>query len=154
MQDVERRQGKDGAGNDDARACAYGLDDDVLAQWVLDFAPVAEAYGYDSDGYGGLEYLADFEPEVCGSGAEYHCQNQAHDDGVGRDFGVLARGVHHGTIVLVFAEFAEGVFGQVDGVGVRRRTGLRRGIRRLSLLLEDGIWIGCRDFCTHNIIWN
>lgn len=109
---VERRQREDGSGDYHARAGAYRLYDDILSEHVLLAREVAYADGDDCDRYGGLEYLADLQPEECGCGREDDGHDYAHGYRVGRDFGRRARCGHHRLVGFAVTQFAVSVFGQ------------------------------------------
>ena len=70
LQDVEGRQGEDGARHHTARAAADALDDDVLRQRVVLARQSREAYGDDGDRDGGLKHLSDLQAEVGGGSGE------------------------------------------------------------------------------------
>ena len=114
-QDVDGGEGEDGAGHDDARTGADGLDDDVLAQAALLAEGGGEADGEDGDRDGRFEDLADLEAQVGCGGGEDDGHQQAHRDGVGGDFGICLSGFEQGFVLFAGFEFAVGVLRQGDG---------------------------------------
>ena len=135
-QDVERREGEDGSGDNDARRGADGLDDDVLAQHVLLAQHGAHAHGDDGNRDGGLEDLAHAQPQIGSGGREDDGHGDAHEHRVGGDFNRGGRGRHDGSVLLAGFEFAVGVLGKrcfgcfLVHVKVCFETLVRWGVRR------------------------
>ena len=111
-EDVERRQGEDRSGDDDARRGADRLYDDVLSQHVFFAQHVSDAYGDDGDRDGRFEYLADAQAQIGCGGGEENGHQQAHRDRIGCDLLRLGVGRHHRDVLFARFEFAVRVVGQ------------------------------------------
>ncbi len=116
LQDIKRRQCEYGTGHNYTRACADALYYHILPECVFLSEGSAQSDRYDGYGDSGLEHLSHLKAKIGGCGTEHDRQQQAHAHGIGRDFGVLARGMHERTVVLVGSKFAERVVGQLDRV--------------------------------------
>ncbi len=83
LQDVEPRDGENGAGHDHTGGGADGLDNDILSQRILAAEGGGGPHGDDGDGDGCLEHLSDLESRVGCRGGEddRHQQSHAHRPG-------------------------------------------------------------------------
>ncbi len=109
IEDIERRQCEDSTRDDDARAGADALDDDVLAEHVLLAAHGAQTHGDDRNGDRGFEYLSHFQAEECCGGREEHSHEDADTYRVGRGLGRRLLGAHQRFIRLAGFQLAVGI---------------------------------------------
>ncbi len=87
------------------------LDDDVLQDGVLALEQRRDADGDDGDGDGGLEHLADLQPQEGGGGREDDGHDQAEDHGTERHFGQHRPGGDIGGVFLARGQDVERPFG-------------------------------------------
>ncbi len=112
LEDVETGDGEDGAGDNDTRGGANGLDDDILSQCVLPAKGCRGTHGDDGDGNGGFEYLADLQARVCCRSREDDGHEETHAHRPACDFGRWLPCRHHWFVLFSCLQLPIGVVGQ------------------------------------------
>ena len=87
--DVYGGKGEYGAGYNRAGAAADGLDNDVLAQALLEPKGSCKAHSDDCNGDSSLKHLAHLEAKVCRRSTEKDNHQDTHSHGIGSGFRVL-----------------------------------------------------------------
>ena len=113
-QNVDGRQGEDGARHHGAGTAAHALDNHVLAKPLFEAQGAREAHGDDGDGNGRLEHLAHLKAQVRRRGTEKNDHQQTDGHGIRSGFRILLLRIQDGSVLLSRLQLPVRVLRQLD----------------------------------------